>query len=120
MVASWARWRLDADNPAAWGWPMAIALAAAPVIYPWYLLYVTPFLFGLATLPLTVWTITVISTYVVWHLASHGGRWAVPTVLVTWEYGIAIVVGAVMVWRTFRSMNTAESARTQNEPSGTL
>ena len=39
-----ARWRCDASDPAAWAWPMAIALACAPVIYPWYLLYLTPFL----------------------------------------------------------------------------
>ncbi len=116
MVAIWARWRLDADNPAAWGWPMAIALAAAPVIYPWYLLYLTPFLFGLATLPLTVWTITVITTYVVWHLASHGARWVVPTGLVAWEYGIAIVVGAVMVWRVSRSTKPEEPNGTSQNP----
>ena len=33
------------DDPAAWAWPMAVSLAAAPVVYPWYLLYFTPFLF---------------------------------------------------------------------------
>ena len=120
LVAGWARWRLDANNPAAWAWPMAIALAAAPVIYPWYLLYLTPFLFGLTTLPLTAWTITVISTYVVWHLASQGARWFVPTIVVGWEYGIPIAVGIAIAWRAFRSMNAAEPTRTQNEPSRTL
>ncbi len=44
-----ARWRLPASDPAAWAWPMAVALVCAPVIYPWYLLYLTPFLWTRAT-----------------------------------------------------------------------
>ena len=57
-TAGWARWKLPMDSPAAWAWPMAVAVACAPVIYPWYLLYFTPFLVSAATLPLTVWTYT--------------------------------------------------------------
>ena len=53
---------------------MAIALACAPVVYPWYLLYFTPFLFTRATLPLTVWTFTAIPVYVVWERARSGAR----------------------------------------------
>ena len=56
-TAAWARWKLPMDSPAAWAWPMAVAVACAPVIYPWYLLYFTPFLVSAATLPLTVWTL---------------------------------------------------------------
>ncbi len=44
LVAVWARWRLEASDPAGWAWPMAVALACAPVVYPWYLLSFTPFL----------------------------------------------------------------------------
>ena len=55
--AVWARQYLGVANPAAWAWPMAISLACAPVIYPWYLLYFTPFLWSRATIPLVVWTI---------------------------------------------------------------
>ena len=32
-VAAWARWRLDVTDPTAWAWPMAVAIACAPVIY---------------------------------------------------------------------------------------
>ena len=64
------------DDPAAWAWPMAVSLAAAPVIYPWYLLYFTPFLFTRATLPLIVWTYSVLPVYVVWHLSRQGHRWS--------------------------------------------
>lgn len=121
IAAAWARWRLDASHPAAWAWPMAIALAAAPVIYPWYLLYITPFLFGVATLPLMAWTITVLSTYTVWQLAALGARWVVPTAVMRWEYGIPLVVGIFFAWRAARSGESVEPSRTNPvEPSRTL
>jgi alpha-1,6-mannosyltransferase len=98
LAAAWARWRLDASDPAAWGWPMAIALAGAPVIYPWYLLYLTPFLVSVATLPLTAWTLSVIPTYVVWAVARNGGRWTVPPWVLFVEYLIPLAVAA-LIWR---------------------
>jgi hypothetical protein len=94
LAAVWARWRLDASNPAAWAWPMAVALACAPVIYPWYLLYLTPFLFTTATLPLAAWTLTVVPVYIVWNIARHGGRWAVPTSVMVAEFGLPIAISA--------------------------
>ncbi len=45
-IAAWCRWRLPVSAPEAWAWPMAAALVCAPVIYPWYLLNFTPFLFA--------------------------------------------------------------------------
>jgi hypothetical protein len=95
LIAAWARWKLDRSDPAAWAWPMAAALACAPVIYPWYLMYLTPFLFAAATLPLTIWTLTVIPVYVVWDIARHGGRWAVPAGVMAAEYGLPC---AVLAW----------------------
>jgi len=104
LVAAWSRWRLEQNDPAAWAWPMAAALAAAPVIYPWYLLYFTPFLFSIAALPLMVWTMTVIPTYIVWELAQQGARWVVPIPVMAWEYGIVLVVSAIVYWQ--RRMRT--------------
>jgi hypothetical protein len=98
ITAAWARRRLDVSDPAAWAWPMAVALACAPVIYPWYLLYFTPFLFSAATLPLALWTFTVIPVYVVWEITHRGGRWIVPTWLTMVEYALP-VVAAVMIRR---------------------
>ena len=97
LTAAWARWRLDACDPAAWAWPMAIALACAPVVYPWYLLYLTPFLFSTATLPITLWTFTAIPVYIVWHISSNGGHWIVPTAIMIVEYGLPTVAAAVML-----------------------
>ena len=87
------RRRYAADEPAAWAWPMAVALAAAPVVYPWYLLYFTPFLFTRRALPLVVWTISVLPVYIVWELAyRHGHRWRVPEAVMWIEYGVVLTV----------------------------
>jgi hypothetical protein len=98
-VAAWGRLRRPADDPAAWAWPMAVALACAPVIYPWYLLYLTPFLFTTATVPLTAWSFSVLPVYVVWHLSRHGGRWLVPPLVMILEYAIVAAVAVLMIWR---------------------
>ena len=89
LVAAWARRRLEASDPAAWAWPMAVALACAPVVYPWYLLSFTPFLLTTATLPLTAWTFSVIPVYLVWELSRQGGRWVVPAAVMAVEYATA-------------------------------
>jgi len=94
-VAAWMRQRRTADDPAAWAWPMAVALACAPVIYPWYLLYFTPFLFTRATLPLIAWTYSALAVYVVWELSKHGHRWFVPAPVMWMEFGIVVVT---MIW----------------------
>jgi hypothetical protein len=92
-VAAWMRWRYSAAEPASWAWPMAVALAAAPVVYPWYLLCFTPFLFSRRVLPLVVWTISVLPVYIVWELAyRYGHRWRVPVGVMWIEYGVVLSV----------------------------
>jgi alpha-1,6-mannosyltransferase len=88
VAAAWARRRLPPHEPAAWAWPMALALAAAPVVYPWYLLYITPFLFSALSAPLIAWTFSVIPVYLVWAVSRHGGIWVVPAWLEAIEYGV--------------------------------
>jgi hypothetical protein len=99
-AAAWTRWRLDRDDPAAWAWPMALALACAPVIYPWYLLSFAPFLLTRSTLPLAAWTFTVIPVYIVWERARTGSPWRVPNRLMVVEYGLALLV---IAWIAARS-----------------
>jgi hypothetical protein len=107
-VAAWMRFRREADDPAAWAWPMAVSLAAAPVIYPWYLLYFTPFLFTRATLPLVAWTYSVLPVYIVWHLSKFGHRWFVPAPVVWIEFGVVLgVLGAC--WALRRASATSAS-----------
>jgi alpha-1,6-mannosyltransferase len=95
LTAAWCRWRLNADDPAAWAWPMAAAIACAPVIYPWYLLYLTPFLLVPSVLPLIAWSCSVLLAYIVWENARLGGRWVVPTPVLVLEY---LVVALAAMW----------------------
>ena len=106
-AAVWCRWKLPREEPAAWAWPMAIALACGPVIYPWYLLYFAPFLFSAATLPLIAWTFSVLPVYLVWQLPYYRKLWTVPTVVLIVEYAIA--AAAVVVAITRRQLNRQTS-----------
>lgn len=96
-TAVWFRWKTSAGDPAAWAWPMAAAILCAPVIYPWYLLYLTPFLLLPATLPLTVWCGSILLTYRVWEIAGSGGRWVVPPLLLAVEFA-AVLAAAAWLW----------------------
>ena len=103
-VAVWMRVKRPADDPAAWAWPMAVSLAAAPVVYPWYLLSLTPFLFVRATIPLIVWTYSVLPVYVVWDLSRHGHRWAVPPPVMWIEYGSVVLALLALARRRSRQV----------------
>ena len=107
-AAVWARWRLAVDDPAAWAWPMALALLCAPVVYSWYLLYLTPFLFSIATLPLMAWTISAISAYEVWDRSRHGGRWIVPVSVMILEFGV-LALATIIVQRRVRRRSRANT-----------
>ncbi len=99
-AAAWCRWKLSEDDPPAWAWPMAVAVSCSPVIYPWYLLYLTPFLLTPSTLPLVVWTLTVLPVYYVWEAVRHGGRWVVPGPMMIVEYTLVVcAILAVLVAR---------------------
>ncbi len=78
LTAIWCRWKYRVSDPEGWAWPMAVAIACAPVVYPWYLLYLSPFVLLRPTVPLTAWSCSVLATYVVWETARQGGRWVVP------------------------------------------
>ena len=95
-VAVWARRRLSLESPSAWAWPMGAALLCAPMVYPWYLVWLAPFLVGPETLPLTIWTVSILSTYVVWRLV--GVPWVVPVWVLLIEYGVL----AAALWRCRR------------------
>ncbi len=98
-VAVWARRRLSLASAQAWAWPMATALLCAPLVYPWYLVWLAPFLVAAQTMPLTIWTVSILSTYVVWRLV--GAPWVVPVWALVIEYG-ALVAAAWWLWRRRR------------------
>lgn len=92
-----------APSPDAFAWPMAASLLFAPVIYPWYLLWMLPFLRSHATLPIVVWTVSIIPTYYVWHLRSLASPWIVPGWIMLLEYGSVAVAAAMMILRSAKS-----------------
>jgi hypothetical protein len=99
VFAGWLR------NKAAMSWadkcalPMAASVACAPVVYPWYLLWLLPFLRSTATLPLMVWTVSILPTYVVWHLRTLGHAWRVPGWALLLEYGTVAITAAIVSLR---------------------
>ena len=99
VTATWIRSKQSEFSEDKWAWPMAASLACAPVVYPWYLLWLLPFLSATSTLPLTVWTISILPTYFVWHLRTLGQEWIVPNWILMLEYGSVITTAAV-VWLT--------------------
>jgi alpha-1,6-mannosyltransferase len=95
--------RNSAALPAeAFAWPMAASLLCAPVVYPWYLLWLLPFLRSRSTLPIIVWTVSIIPTYCVWHLRALGRPWIVPGWIMLLEYGSIAMAAVIMGWRQIR------------------
>ncbi|PWT78472.1 MAG: hypothetical protein C5B58_15230, partial [Acidobacteria bacterium] len=83
----------------AFAWPMAGSLLCAPVVYPWYLLWMLPFLRSLSTLPIIIWTVSIIPTYIVWHLRTLGLPWSLPGWVTLLEYGSVATTGAMILSR---------------------
>jgi hypothetical protein len=98
-TAAWLRFRSTEPNffPNAFAWPMAITLFCAPVVFPWYLLWLLPFLTSPATLLICLWTVSIIPAYVQWHLRTLGHAWgALPGWVMQLEYGF-VALGAVII-----------------------
>jgi hypothetical protein len=98
-TAVWLRRKQEAPWPNGWAWPMAASLAFGPVVYPWYLLWLLPFLRSTSTLPLVVWTVSIFPTYLVWHLRSLGHAWKVPGWVLLLEYGSVAIAAAIVSLR---------------------
>jgi hypothetical protein len=58
-----------------------------------------PFLRSASTLPLMVWTVSVLSTYFVWYLHALGHPWQVPLWITVLEYGPVAVAAAIIALR---------------------
>jgi alpha-1,6-mannosyltransferase len=99
LIAILLRSRSPPSSSDTFAWPMAGALLCAPVVYPWYLLWVLPFLRSRSTLPIIIWTVSIIPTYVVWHLRTLGRPWLVPGWVTVLEYGAVATGGAIIVLR---------------------
>lgn len=107
LTASWLRRRRVAPelDPGqfAWSnfaWPMAACLLCAPVVFPWYLLWLLPFLTSPSTLLIVLWTVSIIPVYVQWHLRALGRPWgALPGWVMLLEYGCVAIAGVIIALR---------------------
>jgi alpha-1,6-mannosyltransferase len=96
LAATWMRSRSSDLSSDALAWPMAASLLLAPVVYPWYLLWMLPFLRSVSTMPIIIWTVSIIPTYYVWHLRSLGQPWLVPGWIMLLEYGVVATAVAIL------------------------
>lgn len=98
ITATWLR-KASPESPSnAFAWPMAASLLCAPVVFPWYLLWLLPFLTSVSMLLLIIWSVSIIPTYVQWHLRTLGRPWgALPGWVMMVEYG-CVAVAAVIIW----------------------
>ena len=99
VAAVWLRSNSVEWSLQGFAWPMAASLLCAPVVYPWYLLWVLPFMRPGATLPIMVWSVSILPTYYVWHLRAIGRPWSVPWWILLLEYGSVAMTAAIMLWR---------------------
>jgi alpha-1,6-mannosyltransferase len=87
-------------SPDQFAWPMAASLLCAPVVFPWYLLWLLPFLTSASTLLIILWTLSIFPTYVMWHLRTLGRPWGtLPGWVMLLEYGCVATAGAILALR---------------------
>ena len=100
VTATCLRSAAPEGSPDAFAWPMAASLLCAPVVFPWYLLWLLPFLRSASTLLIILWTVSIIPTYVMWHLRTLGRPWgSLPGWVMLLEYGSVAAAGAILALR---------------------
>src|SRR5258708_17452855 len=100
LTAAWLRKNSEACSADAFAWPMAASLFCAPVVYPWYLLWLLPFLRSTSTLPLVIWTVSILPIYLPWHFRPLGRPWgSLPGWVILLEYGCVAGSGAIIALR---------------------
>jgi hypothetical protein len=106
-TATWLRIKsaAPAQSPdvVAWSmfaWPMAASLLCAPAVFPWYLLWLLPFLTSASTLLIIIWTVSIFPTYVMWHLRTLERPWgSLPGWVMLLEYGGVAAAAAILALR---------------------
>lgn len=97
-TAIWLRCKMHQQSLEAFAWPMAASLLCAPAVFPWYILWLLPFLMSASTLPIIIWTVCIIPTYVAWHMRTLGHPWSLPTWAMVLEYGCLAIASAIFAW----------------------
>jgi glycosyl transferase family 87 len=104
-VGTWQRFRHENLEPDEWAWPMASSLAFAPMVYPWYMLWLIPFLRKKSSALLFLWSVTILATSFVWYANANGAPWQVPV----WVTAIEFLPLVLWVSLTLRSAKTRRS-----------
>ncbi len=99
----------EAESVSAFAWPMAASLLCAPVVYPWYLLWMLPFLRSRSTLPIIIWSVSILPTYYVWHLRAIGQPFIVPGWILLLEYGSVALAVVLVCLRRMREPRDADA-----------
>jgi hypothetical protein len=105
VTAIWIRsaapeWSPDVFAWDLFAWPMAASLLCAPVVFPWYLLWLLPFLTSASTLLIILWTVSIFPTYVMWHLRTLGRPWgSLPGWVMLLEYGCVAIAAVIIALR---------------------
>lgn len=96
-TAIWLRSAAPEWSPNLFAWPIAAALLFAPAVFPWYLLWLLPFLTSASTLLLVIWTVSIIPTYIVWHERTLGHPWgSLPVWVMFVEFGSVAAAGVII------------------------
>ena len=120
VTAAWLRIRHSApDWPGdQFTWelfvgPMTATLLCAPAVFPWYLLWLLPFLTSPSTLLSVIWTVSIIPVYVQWHLRTLGRPWgALPVWVMVLEYGCVAIAAAIIFMRRISHSHAANAQQT--------
>ena len=116
VTAIWLRSARPEWSPDQFAWPMAASLLCAPAVFPWYLLWLLPFLTSASTVVIIVWSVSILATYVQWHLRALGRPWgALPGWIVLLEYGCVAAVAAIVALRPI-SRSPKESSTEKKLP----
>jgi hypothetical protein len=73
----------------------------APVVFPWYLLWLLPFLRSASTPLIILWTVSIIPTYVMWHLRTLDLWGSLPGWVMLLEYGCVPAAAAILALHRF-------------------
>ena len=112
ITATWLRIRRSAPEWSGdlFAWPMAATLFCAPAVFPWYLLWLLPFLTSASALLIIIWTVSIIPVYVQWHLRALGRPWgALPGWVMVLEYGCVAIAAAIIFMRRIRPGHAADA-----------
>src|SRR5256886_76115 len=100
VTATWLRSAAPELSPDVFAWPIAASLLCAPVVFPWYLLWLLPFLTSASTLLIILWTVSIFPTYVMWHLRTLGRPWrSLPSWVMLLEYGCVAIAAVIIILR---------------------